>query len=78
MKTRMLKTGDTIVSLFDSVKCGEKIKVPLDQVKETSVRQEAVRRNAIARRLGETKQRQVLYSVSIREADGYVTISRNQ
>ncbi len=73
MKTRTLKTGDTIVSLFDSVKCGEKIKVPLDQVKETSVRQEAVRRNAFARRLGETR---VMYSVSIREADGYVTISR--
>lgn len=77
MKTRKLKTGDTIVSLFDSVKRGEKIKVPLTQVKETSVRQEAVRRNAIARRLGETKQRQVMYSVSIREADGFVTISHN-
>lgn len=76
MTTRTLKLepGDTISGIFNKIKKGEKVRLDALSVKETTIRQEAVRRNNEARKLRIIQPWEVVYSVSNREKEGFITI----
>lgn len=77
-KNVTIKPGHTISGIYDTLKRGDKIRFNLSEVKESTVRQEAVRRNRLARQLGMAEKWQVRYSVTNTEREGYVTVTHNK
>jgi hypothetical protein len=73
-----LKPGDTISGLFDKMKKGESIRLSRYDVKESSIRQEAVRRNRDARVFKEVAPYQKKFSVSNQEKEGFLTVTYNE
>lgn len=73
-----LNPGSTISGLFDKIKKGESVRLSRLNVKESSVRQEAVRRNRDAKKLKEIEAWQQKFSVSIQEKEGFLTVTYNE